>query len=149
LILIVRRYDGPYTGKRELAGCGGGQLGIAQQPALQQQQLAGNWSATSSSAAAHDNQQLLLSSSTGKLAGSAAASCLDAAGAAAEGVVLAMLPLGAWSAVELTPEGRLRHAEAGVVLEGAGERLVSVRQYSEEVVEGEVATVGLMLQHKQ
>lgn len=37
------RYDGPYTGKRELAGCGGGQPGIAQLPALQANQLAGNW----------------------------------------------------------------------------------------------------------
>lgn len=37
------RFDGPYTGKRELAGCGGGQPGIAQLPALQANLLAGDW----------------------------------------------------------------------------------------------------------
>lgn len=47
-----RSYDGPFTGKRELAGCGGGQPGIAQLEPLQQQQLAGTWVAAAAGSAA-------------------------------------------------------------------------------------------------
>jgi hypothetical protein len=141
------RYDGPYTGKRELAGCGGGQLGIAQQPALQQQQLAGNWTAA---AATRHTSELLLVDSGVTAAASDAVSCVDASGAAAgDGVVLALLPLGAWSAVDISADGRLRHAEAGVLLGGGAERLVSVRRYSGGGVVGELAEVGLTLECKQ
>ncbi|WIA14417.1 hypothetical protein OEZ85_002943 [Tetradesmus obliquus] len=55
----------------------------------------------------------------------------------------------AWSAVQLTAEGRLLHAEAGVMLEGAAERVVSVRRFSGEGETGELAAVGLMPQSKQ
>jgi hypothetical protein len=45
--LHKEKYDGPYTGKRELAGCGGGQPPIAKLPALQADAVAGSWSAVS------------------------------------------------------------------------------------------------------
>ncbi|KAF6253932.1 hypothetical protein COO60DRAFT_1666870 [Scenedesmus sp. NREL 46B-D3] len=147
------KYDGPYTGKRDLAGCGGGQSGIAQQPALQPQQLAGNWAAATAAAAGADAapqpSQLLLVGSGGTAAAGAVASCFDASGAAAGGVVAALLPLGAWSAVDINDEGRLRRAEAGVLLEGGGKRLVSVRRYSVAGDVGELVEAGLVLQCKQ
>jgi hypothetical protein len=62
---------------------------------------------------------------------------------------MALLPLGAWSAVDISADGRLKHAEAGVLLEGGAERLVSVRRYSEGGDVGELAEVGLALQRKQ
>jgi hypothetical protein len=131
-------------------------LGIAQQPALQQQQLAGNWATSSlqKTADSPEHKVLLLSgselnSAAVAVADPAASSCLDASGAAAEGVTVALLPLGAWSAVEISSEGRLRRAEAGVVLEGGSERMLSVRQYSSEGEQGEVHEVALTLQQKQ
>lgn len=47
-------------------------------------------------------------------------SCVDAAGAVPEAVQLTLLPLQAWSAVQLSPEGQLHRAEAGVVLTQPG-----------------------------
>lgn len=118
------KFDGPYTGKRELAGCGGGQPGIAQLPALQANQLAGDWAAA---ATAQEDARL---------------SCVDAAGGAPEAVQLTLLPLQAWSAIQFGANGQLHRAEAGVLLgaeqQGDGgssssssskERMVSCRLY--------------------
>lgn len=57
-------------------------------------------------------------------------SCLDASGAAPDGVQLTLLPLQAWSAVQLSPDGQLHMAEAGVVLSDA-------HQQQQQQAEGE------------
>lgn len=41
---------------------------------------------------------------------------MGSSGAAPEGTQLTLLPLSAWSAVQLSPEGQLQRAEAGVLL---------------------------------
>jgi hypothetical protein len=91
-------------------------------------------------------------------------SCLDAAGAAPEGVQLTLLPLQAWSAVQLSPGGQLHRAEAGVLLsdtpqqqqqaEGAdgstagssSHRIVSSRVY--DVSSGQLAEVDITQETK-
>eukprot|EP00877_Chromochloris_zofingiensis_P003184 jgi/Chrzof1/12867/Cz07g10080.t1 len=40
-------YDGPYTGRKELAGCGGGQPAISKQPPVTQHQVVADWTAAS------------------------------------------------------------------------------------------------------
>lgn len=130
--MLSFRYDGPFTGRRELAGCGGGQPGIAKQAALQQGQLAGQWIPEHST----EQPQVLLLGGGNISCG--VTSCVDACGGGVEGVIETLLPLGAWSAVAITAAGQLQHAEAGVVLQNAGEecrnssRMVSVRKYSEQ-----------------
>lgn len=117
-----RSYDGPFTGKRELAGCGGGQPGIAQLDPLQQQQLAGSWAANTAGSAA---AATVSSSSSSPL------SCLTDSGAAPAGVQLTLLPLSAWSAVQLSSDGELLRAEAGVLHHHQQQRAVSVRAYGD------------------
>jgi len=74
---------------------------------------------------------------------------LDAAGAAPDGTQLTLLPLNAWSAVQLTPQGQLHKAEAGVLLykstDGAelpSSRLVSVRVYDANTGKIDGASIG-------
>jgi len=46
--VVLFRYDGVYTGKKELGGCGGGQATISQEPATTEEQLTtveGPWQA--------------------------------------------------------------------------------------------------------
>jgi hypothetical protein len=125
-------FDGPYTGKRELAGCGGGQPGIAQLQALQQQQLAGAWHAAAAAAGASSS-----SSSSGG-GGGGHGSCLSSTGAAPLGTQVTLLPLGAWSAVQLGDDGQLQRAEAGLLLpdHAPAQRAVSVRVYADGQLAG-------------
>jgi hypothetical protein len=58
-------------------------------------------------------------------------SCLTDSGATPEGVQLTLLPLQAWSAVQLDSDGQLLRAEAGVMHQQQQQRAVSVRGYTQ------------------
>lgn len=47
LVWLICSYDGPYTGRKELAGCGGGQPAISKQPPVTQHQVVADWTAAS------------------------------------------------------------------------------------------------------
>lgn len=84
---------------------------------------------------------------------------MGSSGTAPEDVQLTLLPLAAWSAVQLSPEGQLRRSEAGLLLghqeataaaaaqdggscDGGKHRLVSCRVYDASTGQLEAASVG-------
>lgn len=129
------RYEGPFTGRKELAGCGGGQPAISKLQPLDPAQLSsGSWTAEAgavfeAAAAGGDLQAADLSGGLG----------VYDAGAAEGGssTILTRLPLGAWSLVRLEGPGAV-YVEAGAAAEG-GRREVARRSY----VEGAVKRVAL------
>ncbi|KAI8464845.1 MAG: hypothetical protein J3K34DRAFT_489772 [Monoraphidium minutum] len=116
------RYDGPFTGRKELAGCGGGAAPISSLAAVPEEQLAGSWvpEAAVTLAAAAPGAPLLPEGGGGA---DAAAAPAGGGGAA----VVTRLPLGAWSAVRTDGLGRV-YVEAGALAAG-GRRQVAARAY--------------------
>jgi hypothetical protein len=166
-MLLIDLLPHPLAGKRELAGCGGGQPGISSDAPLQEQQLSGEWQTVSRSMYSFDEStQQLGGCSDGGGSSSATAltsnvnSITQATAAMMPGVEcssnsnamhVTMLPLGAWSAVQMNDDGGLIRAEAGMVLQqqtGVVEvndcddgkcsstssifRVVSLRQYADD-----------------
>lgn len=131
--LHKEKYDGPYTGKRELAGCGGGQPGIAQQPHLAAQMLAGSWQ-TCTDASTSQPDTILVDSSGGtckhissqsvgseprplELQDDAGTGAVSASSANSDELVITtLLPLQAWSMVRLSAPGKVSEVAAGVLL---------------------------------
>lgn len=108
------KYDGPFTGRKELAGCGGGQPAISKLPAAADEQLQGSW-------APHPG-----AASEAARGGAGAAAAGPTAGGSA---IITKLPLGAWSVVRVDGAGDLV-VEAGALAEGGQRRQVASRSYS-------------------
>ena len=110
-------YDGPFTGRKELAGCGGGQPAISKlaATAATEDLAAGGWVAESSAVIGGGD-------------GGSSSSSSDSSGAT---VVETRLPLGAWSVVRLGGAGGAADVavEAGALLDGGARRQVARRAY--------------------
>ncbi|GBF98323.1 hypothetical protein Rsub_10986 [Raphidocelis subcapitata] len=124
------RYEGPFTGRKELAGCGGGQPAISKlAPTPPDQIFSGGWAA--------EGGVVLEAAPNGGLAPAPAAGSGGApfggGGAAAGGggaaVVETLLPLGAWSVVAFDGPGALR-VEAGALSADGARRQVASRSYA-------------------
>jgi hypothetical protein len=121
------RRDGPHTGRRELAGCGGGMELFSQQPAVARGALDGAWAASGVRFEADG-------------AGGLARSAVEGRPWSADtlpGVVC--LPLGAWSWAEVGGEGA--SLAAGVLLDDGSMRVAVRRVRGGEVEAAELLTL--------
>jgi hypothetical protein len=129
------RFDEPYTGRQELAGCGGGAPKFADGAPTAAAQLAGAWAAAPGAAA------LFLPEGGALVRRPPPASLLPAA-VAAEAVGL---PIGAFARAAAAADGALS-LECGVLLEDGAARAVCVRSYD---AAGRLAAVALGLERRQ
>lgn len=132
----ARSYEGPFTGRQELGGCGGGHPVISTLPrAAPEAAAARGWAPAGGVVLEAGPDGRLLPSSA---APAGFASAASGGGASSEGeVVTTLLPLGAWSVVRLGEGGSIT-VEAGALAEG-GRRQVAARSYAG----GRVARVAL------
>jgi hypothetical protein len=117
------RYEGPYTGRKELAGCGGGQPAISKlEPLPADAPLsATGWAAEGGAVLEAGGN------GAGQLAAGGALPASFGGVAGEAGAVVTRLPLGAWSVVRVDGGGNVV-VESGAVGTG-GKREVARRSY--------------------
>jgi hypothetical protein len=119
---LPRSYEGPFTGRKELAGCGGGQPAISKLVPVEDAALAGRW-------VAEGGTVLEAGGAAAAATGDGGFGATAGAGAASAGAVVTRLPLGAWSVVEFGEAGAVAFA-AGALADGGRRRVVAGMSYA-------------------
>lgn len=130
------RFDEPYTGRQELAGCGAGAPKFADGAPTAAAALAGAWAAAPGAAA------LFVPEAGGALAQAPPPASLLPAAAAAGAVGL---PIGAFARAAAAADGALS-LECGVLLEDGAARAVCARSYDKT---GQLAFIALGVERRQ